>query len=176
MVDASRFFDYPSLAQSEREHDALFLSHLDEDEWERLLEFTQIRRLKAGEVVVRAGEPDDALYLLTQGTLRIEQPDVAAQRRGVRRSSWRAHSPAPVPDATIEAPAVLGEVSFLDSGPRTVTLTAVTDGTLVRLSQQGFESLGARDPLLARDIAVDLGRILAARLRIAGGSVPGLLD
>lgn len=176
MVDTSRFFDYPTLAESERGHDALFLSHLDEEEWERLLEHTQTRRLSAGEVVVRAGETDPALYLLTRGMLRVEQPTVPPPRSRLRRSSLREGWGGSAPDPTIAAPAVLGEVSFLDGGPRTATLTAITDGTLVRLSQQGFESLGSRDPLLARDIAIDLGRILAARLRTSSRSVPGVLD
>jgi CRP-like cAMP-binding protein len=176
MLDTSRFFDYPTLAESERAHDALFLSHLDEEEWECLLHYTQTRRLSAGEVVVRAGEPDSALYLLTRGMLRVEQPTVRAPRFRLRRASLREPLGGVAPDRTVAAPAVLGEVSFLDGGPRTATLTAITDGSLLRLSQQGFESLGARDPLLARDLAVDLGRILAGRLRITGRSVPGLLD
>ena len=44
---------------------------------------------------------------------------------------------------------------------------------MLRLSYDGFEALAARNPALGRDILLDLGRILSARLQAAGEPAPG---
>ena len=64
----------------------------------------------------------------------------------------------------LDAPATLGEESFLDGGPAAAGLRAVTHGEAQRLSFDAFESLSAREPRLARDLLLDLG---AARRRRA---------
>jgi CRP-like cAMP-binding protein len=73
--------------------------------------------------------------------------------------------------ATLEAPASLGEAAFLDGKPRLVAVRAATHGELERLSWEAFEGLSARDPQLARDVLVDVGRVLAARVRAGGGDL-----
>jgi CRP/FNR family transcriptional regulator, cyclic AMP receptor protein len=65
----------------------------------------------------------------------------------------------------IEAPATVGELAFLDGRPRAAGLRALTHGEAQRLSYEAFEALSAREPLLARDLLLDLGRIVATRLR-----------
>ena len=65
----------------------------------------------------------------------------------------------------VEAPATLGEEAFLDGGPAAAGLRAVTHGEAQRLSFDAFESLSAREPRLARDLLLDLGRLVAAELR-----------
>ena len=44
---------------------------------------------------------------------------------------------------------------------------------MLRLSFEGFEALAARNPALGRDILLDLGRILSARLHALGDQTPG---
>lgn len=59
------------------------------------------------------------------------------------------------------APAVLGEAEFFTGLPRDSDHRAHTDGELLRLSYDAFEALAAREPRLARDLLMDLGRRLA---------------
>ena len=99
------------------------------------------------------GVADRALYLLADGRLEVVRPGT----RGVL--------------ATLAAPATIGEAEFLDGRPRSVALRAVGHGEIERLSWEAFEALSARDPQLARDILVDVGRVLAARLRAGTGPV-----
>ena len=155
-MSSDPFFDYPSLDDSERAHDLVFLANKDEGEWATLLDHAETIRFAAGEVVARAGEADEALYLLTEGTLEAQHS---------------SHPPR-----TIDAPAVLGEVPFLDGGPRTVTLVADGPGVILRLSAAAFEVLAAKDPALGREILADAGRILASRLRAVGDAHPSMLD
>ena len=100
-----------------------------------------------------AGLADRALYLLADGRLEVV-------RAGARSAL-----------ATVEAPATIGEAEFLDGRPRTVALRALGHGEIERLSWASFEALSAREPQFARDILVDVGRVLAARLRAGAGPV-----
>ena len=97
------------------------------------------------------GVADRALYLLADGRLEVMRPGGRAAL------------------ATIEAPATVGEAEFFDGRPRTAELRAVGHGEIERLSWEAFEALSARDPRFARDILVDVGRVLAARLRAGAG-------
>jgi CRP/FNR family cyclic AMP-dependent transcriptional regulator len=151
-LDSSSFFLYPNV-DAEIADTATFFGGRNEHDWDRLLACTETRRFRPGEIVLRAGEADRALYLLADGGLEL-----------------LAHGAAAVP---IEAPATFGEGAFLDGRPRTSSLRALTHGELERLSWEAFEALSARDPQLGRDILVDVGRVLAARLRAGGGTFLG---
>jgi CRP-like cAMP-binding protein len=138
----SSYFDYPT--DGPAESDLTFLADRGQQDWAILLEHTETRRFAAGDEVIRAGDRDRALYLLTAGSLAVESG--AAFR-------------------TIDAPSVVGEIAFLDGGPRSLTLVATTDGELRRLSLDAFEALAGRHPELARAMLFDLGRIVSLRLR-----------
>ena len=142
------FFDYPEGEGGSA--DLVFLADRSADDWERLLARMETRSVRAGEIVLRAGEIDRALYVLAKGRLEVL---LAAPGGGLR------------PIATIDGGSVVGEVAFLDGGPRSATIRAVTDCELMRLGFEEFEVLGAHYPELGRAILIDLGRILAVRLR-----------
>jgi CRP-like cAMP-binding protein len=147
VIDASGFFQYPGdldLAPAQAE----FLAGKTDAEWATLLAHTETRRFRPGENVLTAGEADRALYVLVDGRLEYE-------------------------GGIVEPVSTIGEAAFLDGGRRAVTLRAVTDGEVLRLSWDAFEALGAREPLLARELLVDVGRILAGRLRAAGAGTTG---
>ena len=138
----SSYFDYPT--DDAPESDLTFLADRAEADWAAVLDHTETRRFSAGEEVIRAGDDDRALYLLTAGSLAVASG--AAFR-------------------TIDAPSVVGEVAFLDGGRRSLTLVATTDGELRRLSLDAFEALAGRHPELARAMLFDLGKIVSQRLR-----------
>jgi CRP/FNR family transcriptional regulator, cyclic AMP receptor protein len=136
------YFDYPTDEPAESE--LTFLADRAEEDWQIVLSHTETRRFSAGDEVIRAGDADRALYLLTEGSLAVASG--AAFR-------------------TIDAPSVVGEVAFLDGGKRSLTLVATTSGELRRLSLDSFEALAGRHPGLARAMLFDLGKIVSLRLR-----------
>jgi CRP/FNR family transcriptional regulator, cyclic AMP receptor protein len=121
------------------------------EDWDVLLDHTETRRLRPGDWLIRAGERDRALYVLSDGRLE-------------------AHVPGRPPRA-IDAPATVGELAFLDGRPRSAGLRALTHGEAERLSYDAFEALSARHPHLARALLLDLGRIVVARLRAVEAQV-----
>jgi CRP-like cAMP-binding protein len=147
VIDASGFFQYPGemdLAPAQAE----FLAGKTDAEWATVLAHTETRRFRPGENVLTEGEADRALYVLVDGRLEYE-------------------------GGIVEPVSTIGEAAFLDGGRRAVTLRAVTDGEVLRMSWDSFEALAAREPLLARELLVDVGCILAGRLRAAGAGTPG---
>ena len=118
-------------------------------DWAALVQRTETRRYSAGQTIIAAGDRDQALYLLTQGVVGVVLPGTQGAFK------------------EIDAPSVVGEVSFIDGGPRSVSLVSLTECELLRMSIEAFEILSAHHPELGRAILLDLARILAARLRIA---------
>jgi CRP/FNR family transcriptional regulator, cyclic AMP receptor protein len=142
------FFAYPTEGGEERDS-FVFLRDRPEDDWLRLLGYTEVRRFSAGETIISAGEVDRALYIVSKGRLETLLPGVEGDLHF----------------GTIGPGSVAGEIAFLDGGPRSATIRAVSDGELIRLSFEAYEVLAARYPELGRAILLDLGRIMASRLR-----------
>lgn len=146
----STFFDYPTLSGGSAP-EFVFLRDRSEEDWERLLAHAEAIRFGAGDVLIRAGEHERSLYVLASGRLELLLPSDSGE----------------LPIGTIEPRTVVGEMAFLDGRPRSATLRALTDGELYELRFDAFETLAARHPELGRAILLDLGRILAGRLRLA---------
>jgi CRP/FNR family transcriptional regulator, cyclic AMP receptor protein len=144
-MDTSSFFTYPTLVGERPAPEAGLLATRTQGDWDILLAYTDTRRLRPGDWLIRDGELDRALFLLSDGRLEAVRPGRAGR--------------------VIAAPATVGELAFLDGRPRSAGLRAITHGEAQRLSYDAFEALSAREPRLARDLLLDLGRIVATRLR-----------
>jgi len=95
------------------------------------------RHLAAGELLVRAGEPGDALYAVITGALVAE-------------------ADPPVP---IGAGAVVGELALIDDAPHAVTVRATVATDLLVVERAAFTAALARWP----ELGGALLRTLAAR-------------
>ncbi len=130
--------------------EAPFLSGSYAEDWERLERHSARRRFSEGDEIVREGEVDRSLIIVLSGELAFVHGDRVL--------------------SVIAAPSLVGEVGFFDPGPRSGTLRARTDGELLQISFEQFETLAASSPSLARMILLDAGRIVAMRLRRATGA------
>jgi CRP/FNR family transcriptional regulator, cyclic AMP receptor protein len=146
---ADRFFNYDGPLVRERAGEIAFLANRPDSDWNILVQRTETRRYCAGQTIIAAGDCDQALYLLTEGIVGVVLPGTQGTFK------------------EIDAPSVLGEVAFIDGGPRSVSLVALTECELLHLGIEAFEILSAHHPELGRAILLDLARILATRLRIA---------
>jgi CRP/FNR family cyclic AMP-dependent transcriptional regulator len=143
---------------SEESGDLLFMPDASASDWARVFAHAELVDVPAGLAVLQAGERDRALYLITDGTLGVRLP----------------HSETAF--KTIEAPAVVGELAFFDGEPRSATLEALTDVEGARLDEDGFQRLSAAEPALARTMLLELGRVLAGRLRRASELITDLRE
>ena len=146
----------PFRIAAEDADDLRFMPEATASDWATVFSFAERLEVAAGLAVLQAGEDDRALYLITEGTLAVQLP--------------RAEGPV----REIEAPAVVGELAFFDGAPRSATLQAVTDVEGARLDTDAFERLSAAQPQLATAMLLDLGRVLAGRLRRANDLIRDL--
>ena len=105
---------------------------LDERELRRVAERAKVAHVTGGQVIVREGTSSEALYLLLTGAVRLSS-----------KSGEEGH---------LGRGACLGELSLLDSAPRTHTVTAERDLWLVKLSAKDFRALLDEEPGIARSL------------------------
>jgi len=83
--------------------------------------------VKAGDVVIRQGDPSDLLYIIGAGRFAVDQTESAIGATHRLRVMG--------PDE------VFGELGLMNGTPRTATVTAETDGTLLALAGADFLEL-----------------------------------
>ncbi|MBX3261968.1 MAG: cyclic nucleotide-binding domain-containing protein [Labilithrix sp.] len=103
------------------------------------------RTFRAGEAIVREGEPGDAAYIIVEGRCEI--------RKETPTGTQTLH--------TIEPGAVFGEMAILTQGPRTATVIAVEPTTVLVVTSHDLEhEMAALKPWMAT-----LLKSLASRFR-----------
>ena len=125
-----------------------------QDDWEKLIPYTQARRFTAGEVLLRAGEFDRTLYIVAEGSLEV-----------------LAANPQAAVVATVPSGSILGEQAFIDGGRRSAHIRAQTNGELVSLSPEYFDAFAFGFPALALAFLCDLARALSLKLRTTTSKV-----
>jgi CRP-like cAMP-binding protein len=131
----------------EHPDEVLFLPEASAGDWARILAHATLWSMQPGDVLVHAGDEDRTLWFLAEGSLHVVDGEEVVK--------------------TVVAPSVVGEVAFLDGGPRSRGLVAAEESEVARFGEEAFEALLAEDPPLAARFALDLGRVAALRLRAA---------
>jgi CRP-like cAMP-binding protein len=116
------------------------LRHLPPQEVEWLLPCIQRRHVAAGEIVFRAGDPADALYIVAKG--RVE---VRARSTGDTQDAGRSL-------AELGPGSAFGEMALLRGGPRSATIGAIEETDLLEINRKDFEQLLTIDPQLAQAV------------------------
>ncbi|HXW41726.1 MAG TPA: cyclic nucleotide-binding domain-containing protein [Xanthobacteraceae bacterium] len=115
------------------------LRHLPAEAIEEILPCIGSRRLRAGEILFRAGDPGDALYIVAAGEVEV----LGAAGDG---------SPAGRAIARLGEGHAFGEMALLTGGARTATVRAAEDTDLLAIGKADFERLVASDYELAKVI------------------------
>lgn len=97
--------------------------------------------IKSGEVLLKEGDIGEEMYVLIEGTAKIEY-------RGIFF-------------AEIGPGDFVGELAVIDGSPRLATTIAITDCRFVAINRTRFEFLVAETP----NFALEVMRVLAQRLR-----------
>lgn len=144
------FFDYPTQPDAHA-HDAetTFLDGATRAQWDAIIARIAPEPVTRGQTIFEAGTPGDAFFILIDGEVDVVVRSMFGERTIAR----------------IRAGSVFGEIAFLDGGVRTATVRAVENGSMIRVTRDGFALLAAWEPALAARMMSDLGRVCAQRLR-----------
>jgi CRP-like cAMP-binding protein len=101
------------------------------------------------ETIITEGDHGDSLYLIVEGTVRVHRGAVTLAELG--------------PDD------YFGEMSILDGEPRSASVTANTDCSLLCISQADFHDILSRH----HEVALTIIKTLTQRLRVADETKAG---
>ena len=110
-----------------------------------------VNRAAAGDTVCREGDRSDFLCFVVRGRL-----DILKSQNASDGTSVIAH---------LNPGDSLGEMALVDHQPRSATVRAAEDTTLVVLTRKGFEQLRRREPRAAAVLMENIARLLCDNLR-----------
>ncbi|NLP04984.1 cyclic nucleotide-binding domain-containing protein [Candidatus Fermentibacteria bacterium] len=120
--------------------------------------FCELRKVSAGEILVRQGEASSEFHVVLSGNLRVVD-----QRTGEDFFLARL-----LPGD------VFGEMSFLDGSPRSATVVAESDSDVLTMTRSGFCLLMTANPHLGTLVLIYLGRMMAGRLRVTDEKIASM--
>lgn len=126
---------------------------LSAEEFAAIAKLCQPRTYRAGEIVTTQGEQGDELYVVSQGFVEITQthPGSDASPRSV---------------VHLGPGQIVGEMALVDRGPRSATVRALTDGTLLQaLARDSFLELCQSNPHLGYTVMRNMAADLSFKLR-----------
>lgn len=130
------------------------MCHLPPEQIADFLHMVRRRKLGAHEVLFRAGDRGDALYIVAKGKVEVMEKD--------------AHGEHAL--AELEPGQTFGEMALLTGGPRTATVRAVGPTELLRIDRNDFLELISRDRVIADSIQrLSYDRAMA---NLTGGANP----
>ena len=127
---------------------------LDETVIDSILQEMEWFSLPGGRKLFRQGDPANSLYLVTSGCLSVV----------MRRADGREAKVAQV-----HAGETVGEMALISGEPRSATVVAMRDSSLLRIGREAFDSLIRRHP----DAMFHMSKQLAARLISANRPTAG---
>ncbi len=135
------------------------LRHLPAEAIEQILPRVREHRIDAGQVVFRAGDPADALYIVARGSVEVvvASPGDAGAMGAVI--------------AELGPGTAFGEMGLISGGARTATIRSVTGAELLEIGREDFDALIAADPVMARAVQ-HLSHERAIRNLSSGGANP----
>lgn len=104
---------------------------LDEDDRIALADVIDYEKLPEGQTLFQAGEPGESLFLVRSGEVELYIKDTAGQKIVLH---------------VARAGDMFGELSLLDTGPRTATAVALTDTELLVLDRDDLLLLFQKKP------------------------------
>ena len=126
-------------------------SDLDKNELEIVYKRVFEQSIKKGSLLFVEGEPGELLYIIMSGCVEIIKKTKYNEEIGL---------------ATMGANEIVGEMSLIDSEPRTATGRTSEDSVLMVITKQKFDEILKSDPRIAAKILMGLLKVMSRRLRI----------
>jgi SulP family sulfate permease len=123
--------------------------------------YLERRSVPEGTVLIRQGDPPDALFVLESGLLRVE----LTTAEGVRRRL-----------STVRPGVVVGEMALYTGTPRTADVVAQSPCVVLGLRKGSLERLESEEPETAAALHRWLATTLAARLTDADRAYSASVD
>jgi hypothetical protein len=125
------------------------LAGMTEEQLEQFARFMEAEKIPQWSVVVKQGDPGDAMYMILEGEFRV-RTSIAGRETIL---------------ATLGVGEFFGDIALFDHGPRAADVVANTEGLLLKVSAAAFGQLAREAPELAAALLLEVGKTLSARIR-----------
>ena len=123
---------------------------LSADELAEVAEICHQQTFAVGEVLAKQGEPGDELFIVKEGWVEIALQEEETSRTLVNLGAGQ----------------LIGEMSLVDRGPRSATVKAIHDPTVVHVIQhKDFQALCQRNTAIGYKVMLNLAADLSFKLR-----------
>ncbi len=113
------------------------------EELSHIAQITEEVELRSTHTIFQEGEHSDAMYLIVDGKVKVHSGEKVFAELGEKQS--------------------FGEMSILDTEPRSASVTAMSDLTLLKIQRDDFMEILAEKPEISQGII----KVLTRRLREA---------
>ncbi len=142
------------------------LSGLGRGELERFASIGKRVSFKAGDVIMREGEPGDSMYFFLEGLVDVSKElTLKIGSGGFSQAEKSMVKLRPGPSG------VFGDMSMFGDEPRSATVTAAADCALYEVRRSDFERLCASEPALGVELLSRIASVLCARVRKGNADV-----
>jgi len=133
---------------------------LSDQELEEIAIICTERHLQPGEIIIKQGEYNDELYIITHGYVDVYLSDISQETTKLL--------------VNLGVGQLIGEMALVDKGPRSATVRAGIEPTIVQtIRREDIENLCGKYPhigyVVMRNIATDLSFKLRHRNLSEGG-------
>ena len=130
--------------------DLSFFKDLTDGEMDLVFKKTFTKFYKKGSILFVEGMPGEVLYIVLEGSVVITKKTKDGDEIEITR---------------LGCGEIVGEMSLIDSGPRTATGKTEVDSKLIVITKKSFNEILESDPKIAAKILMELLKVLNKRLR-----------
>lgn len=130
--------------------DIPMFNNLDSDELQFVSQHMKFMDFKSSEIVFQEGDKGDYVCFVSEGILDVLKKNEVG-KQAVISSLGRGRS--------------IGEMSVIDDFPRSATVRAELDTTLIILTRSGFDEILEKDPKIGVKMLKGISRLLSMSLR-----------
>jgi len=140
--------------------DAPMFGDLSRDELASIVEILSVQQVENGGVVFAEGEPGDAWYVVYEGEVEVLK-GAGEKERAI---------------AILGRRACFGEMAILDGSPRSASVRARGELTVLRFARRDFHTLLRSDNLAAFKLVHQIALVLVSRQRRTTRRLVEILD
>jgi CRP/FNR family cyclic AMP-dependent transcriptional regulator len=129
---------------------SMLLQGLSDQDLDRLATYCEMRTMNEGTTVFIENMPGEALFLITQGSIRISKMFAEGDEKTL---------------VVLGPEDVFGEMAVIDGLPRSATARVAENAELISLKKKDLERLCSEDATLALMLVSNIVRVFSKRVR-----------
>lgn len=130
-----------------------FFIRLNNDVIQKLCNISSIESFNKDDVIIKEGDPGEALYIILSGQANV------LKEINIEKQEYKSLG-------IMGEEEIFGEIALFDNQPRSATVTARTNLSLIKISREDFQKFLTQDTRSASIVLSEVITVLSTRLRI----------